>query len=44
MIARVTLAEVDAVRTSIPKAVERFEESVLPELRDAEGYEAATSW
>ena len=39
MIARVTLAEVDAVRTSIPKAVERFEESVLPELRDAEGYE-----
>jgi heme-degrading monooxygenase HmoA len=39
MIARVTLAEVDAVRTSIPKAVERFEESVLPELHEAEGYE-----
>ena len=39
MIARVTLAELDAVRMSIPKAVQRFEESVLPELHEAEGYE-----
>jgi heme-degrading monooxygenase HmoA len=39
MIARVTLAEVDAVRMSIPKGVQLFEESVLPELHEAEGYE-----
>ena len=39
MIARVTLAELDAVRMSIPKAIQLFEESVLPELQEAEGYE-----
>ncbi|MGZ4307927.1 MAG: hypothetical protein ACXVFC_04860 [Gaiellaceae bacterium] len=39
MIARVTLAEVDAVRMSIAKGVQLFEESVLPELHEAEGYE-----
>ena len=36
MVARVTLAEIDAVRTSIPQAVRVFEESVLPELHEAE--------
>ena len=39
MVARVTLAEVDAVRMSIPTAVKLFEESVLPELHEADGYE-----
>jgi hypothetical protein len=39
MIARVTLAEVDAVRMSVPRAVELFKESVLPELAAQEGYE-----
>jgi heme-degrading monooxygenase HmoA len=39
MIARVTLAEIDAVRMSIPRAVERFEQTVLPGLRDEDGYE-----
>jgi hypothetical protein len=41
MIARVTLAEVDAVRTSLEAAVDRFRESVLPELREQDGYEGA---
>jgi hypothetical protein len=39
MIARVTLAEVDAVRMSVPRAVDLFNESVLPELSVQEGYE-----
>jgi heme-degrading monooxygenase HmoA len=39
MVARVTLAEVDAVRTSVASAVERFEESVLHELQVQPGYE-----
>ena len=39
MVARVTLAEVDAVRMSVAKAVELFEEGVLPELQEAPGYE-----
>jgi heme-degrading monooxygenase HmoA len=39
MVARVTLAEIDAVRMSVPRAVELFEKSVLPELHDAPGYE-----
>ena len=39
MVARVTLAEVDAVRTSVTRAVERFEESVIPELQREPGYE-----
>jgi heme-degrading monooxygenase HmoA len=39
MIARVTLAEIDAVRTSVSRAVEVFNESVLPELAVQEGYE-----
>jgi heme-degrading monooxygenase HmoA len=39
MVARVTLAEVDSVRTSVRRAVELFEESVLPELQEQPGYE-----
>jgi heme-degrading monooxygenase HmoA len=39
MIARVTLAEIDAVRMSIPRAVKLYEDDVLPELREQDGYE-----
>jgi quinol monooxygenase YgiN len=39
MVARITLAEIDSVRTSVGKAVEQFEESVMPELRAEPGYE-----
>ena len=39
MVARITLAEIDAVRQSIPRAVAEFEGEVLPGLRGADGYE-----
>jgi hypothetical protein len=39
MVARVTLAEIDAVRMSVARAVERFEDSVIPELQREPGYE-----
>jgi heme-degrading monooxygenase HmoA len=39
MIARVTLAEIDAVRMSVEQAVDLFRESVVPALREQEGYE-----
>jgi heme-degrading monooxygenase HmoA len=39
MIVRVTPAEVDTVRTSLRRAVELFEGSVLPELREQDGYQ-----
>ncbi len=39
MVARVTLAEIDAVRMSVARALGVFEESVLPELRNEPGYE-----
>jgi heme-degrading monooxygenase HmoA len=39
MVARVTLAEIDAVRMSVARAVEFFEESVMPDLRNEPGYE-----
>jgi heme-degrading monooxygenase HmoA len=39
MIARVTLAEIDAVRMSVEQAVALFRESVVPALRAQEGYE-----
>jgi hypothetical protein len=38
MVARITLAEIDSVRTSVDSAVRVFEESVVPELRQQEGY------
>ena len=39
MVARVTLAEIDAVRMSVARALEFFEESVMPDLQDETGYE-----
>jgi heme-degrading monooxygenase HmoA len=39
MVARATVAEIDAVRMSVAQAVELFRESVLPALREQEGYE-----
>jgi heme-degrading monooxygenase HmoA len=41
MIARVTLAEIDSVRLKVEDAVELFKESVVPALREQEGYEGA---
>jgi heme-degrading monooxygenase HmoA len=41
MVARVTLAEIDAVRTNVGAAIEQFNESVVPALHDQEGYEGA---
>jgi heme-degrading monooxygenase HmoA len=41
MVARVTLAEIDSVRMSVARAVERFEDAVLPELQAQRGYEGA---
>src|SRR4051794_30081672 len=38
MVARVTLAEVDAVRMNLGALVKLFEESVVPEQRSQEGY------
>jgi heme-degrading monooxygenase HmoA len=39
MVARVTLAEIDAVRMSVARALEFFEESVMRDLQDEPGYE-----
>ena len=39
MVARVTLAEVDAVRMSMTEALELFRASVFPALREQDGYE-----
>ena len=39
MVARVTLAEVDAVRTSMADALELFRTSVAPALHERDGYE-----
>jgi heme-degrading monooxygenase HmoA len=41
MIARATLAEVDAVRMSLDDAVELFRESVLTALREQDGYQGS---
>jgi hypothetical protein len=41
MFSRVTLLEVDPVRTDPDAALERFREEVLPRLRDQPGYEGA---
>ena len=38
MVARVTLAEVDAVRLSIDSALELYNGSVMPALRAQDGY------
>jgi hypothetical protein len=39
MVGRVTLAEIDAVRVSVARAVKLFEETVVPELHEQDGYE-----
>lgn len=39
MVVRVTLAEIDSIRMSVARALEVFEESVVPELRVQPGYE-----
>jgi len=39
MVARVTLAEVDAVRMSVDDAIELFKQSVIPALHEQDGYE-----
>ena len=39
MVARVTLAEIDAVRMSVPQAVRVFEDEILPDLHEQDGYE-----
>jgi heme-degrading monooxygenase HmoA len=41
MIARATMAEVDAVRIPVGEAVELFRESVLPALREQDGFDGA---
>jgi hypothetical protein len=42
MVARVTLAEVDTVRTSVARMLDRFEAAVLPLLHGQQGYEGCT--
>lgn len=39
MVARATLAEIDPVRQSPHQAIAVFEESVIPALREQDGYE-----
>jgi hypothetical protein len=39
MYSRVTLLEIDTMRTTVESAVELFEERVLPHLREQDGYE-----
>jgi hypothetical protein len=41
MFSRVTLFEVDAVRTDVDAALERYREEVLPRVREQRGYEGA---
>lgn len=39
MVARVTLAELDVVRMRLENAIELFKESVIPALREQDGYQ-----
>lgn len=39
MYSRVTLLEVDTMRTSVGEALELFRAEILPELREQEGFE-----
>ena len=39
MYSRVTLLEVDTLRTTVGEAVDLFETQVLPDLREQDGYE-----
>jgi heme-degrading monooxygenase HmoA len=39
MVARVTLAEIDPVRQNPRRAIERFENDLVPALKEQEGFE-----
>ena len=39
MYSRVTLLEIDTIRTTVDEALGLFQTSVLPELREQDGYE-----
>ncbi len=39
MFARITLFEIDTLRTSLDDALEQFKELIVPEARKREGYE-----
>jgi len=39
MYSRVTLLEIDTLRTTVDEAVALFEDEVLPDLREQDGYE-----
>jgi heme-degrading monooxygenase HmoA len=39
MVARVTAAEIDPVRQNPRRAIERFEEELIPALHEQDGYE-----
>jgi len=39
MFARVTLIEIDTLRTSMDKALEQFKEAIVPAVKKQEGYE-----
>jgi heme-degrading monooxygenase HmoA len=39
MVARVTMAEIDPVRQSPRRAIERFETELIPALHEQDGYE-----
>jgi heme-degrading monooxygenase HmoA len=41
MVARVTVAEIDPVRQSPRRAIERFESDLLPALHEQDGYEGS---
>jgi heme-degrading monooxygenase HmoA len=41
MYSRVTLLEIDTLRTEIPEAAARFEHEVMPRLREQEGFAGA---
>jgi heme-degrading monooxygenase HmoA len=39
MVARVTLAEIDTVRLSLEDAIDLYQASVIPAMREQDGYE-----
>jgi heme-degrading monooxygenase HmoA len=41
MYSRVTLLEIDTIRTTVAEAADVFKEAVLPQLREQEGFEGA---
>jgi hypothetical protein len=43
MYARVTLVEIDTMRTSLEKALELYTEQVVPQLREQEGFQGVVT-